>query len=93
MIRLPLRKGGRGGNAVKRNRTNDLNRATDLMSRRVYALTREATRSGAGAKELKELCGLLKDAIAAAGALDKQAEEGAGVLNVTFAPDAGDYAE
>jgi hypothetical protein len=78
---------------VKRNRTSDLSRSTDLLSKRVYALTREAVRAEAGVKELKELCALLKDTISAAGALEKQAEEGAGTLLVTFDAGIADFAE
>lgn len=70
---------------TKRDRSFYLNRSADLVSRSVYRLCRTQTKSDAPVdlKSMKELCGVLKEAISLSLSLEKAAEgqaEGIAIL-------------
>jgi hypothetical protein len=67
-----------------RDRNDYLNRGTDLVCRRAYALVRDGAKKTADAKTLKELCGLLKEAAGLSLSLDKAAEAGGEEIVVRF---------
>ena len=78
---------------MSRSRNKDLNKSADVLSRQVYGLFRETKKAGqADAKSLKELCGVLKEAISISQALEKTGGEDAGV-RVAFDDDVFPYTE
>lgn len=79
---------------VKKDRAYYLNKSADLMSKRVYALCREAVKKEAPAdvKGLKELCGLLKETVGFSLSLEKSGETQNETVRVTFEGPLEDYA-
>ena len=77
-----------------KDRAYYLNKSADLLSKRVYALCREAAGRGADAdaKGLKDLCALLKEAVGFSLSLEKSGETATGTLHVTFEPPLDEYA-
>ena len=88
------RKGG-GSVARKKDRTYYLNQSADIVSKRVYALCRDAVKgdSPADARALRDLCGLLKEAAAVSLTLEKSGETQTETVRVTFEGALQDYAE
>ena len=82
-----------GRTMAKKDRSYYLNKSADLMSKRVYALCREATdrERPADAKALKDLCGLLKEAVSFSLSLEKSGET-TEAIRVTFEGPLEDYA-
>ncbi len=89
------RKGGRNMAREKKDRAYYLNKSADLMSKRVYGLCRDAVRGDApaDAKALKDLCGLLKEAVSFSLSLEKSGETQGETIRVTFEGALQDYAE
>ena len=89
------RKGGGNMAREKKDRAYYLNKSADLVSRRVYGLCREAVRreSPADAKALKDLCGLLKEAVSFSLSLEKSGETQTETIRVIFDGPLQDYAE
>ncbi|MBQ6022585.1 MAG: hypothetical protein IJR51_10300 [Clostridia bacterium] len=78
---------------MKRDRNYYLNRSAELMSRRVYAMVRDATRPGAPEKGLKDLCALLKETVGISAALEKQNELSSQTVRVVFEDVPEEFAE
>ena len=67
-----------------RGRNDYLNKSADIVCRAVYETCRRAKKENAqDVKQLKELCGVLKEAIGVSLSLEKTQGEQAGLL-VTF---------
>ncbi len=65
---------------MSRSRNTYLSKSADVLSRQVYGLFRETKKAGQpDAKSLKELCGVLKEAVSISQALEKTGGEEAGV--------------
>ena len=78
----------------KRDRFYYLNAGAELVTRRAYRLCRESLKAGTPAdlKTLKDLCGLLKEAAALSGAVEKTEPTESETLRVVFEGLAEDYA-
>ena len=78
----------------RRDRGYYLNAGADLLAREAYRYCKAGLRAGAGEdlKTLKELCGLLKEAAALAGTVEKAESSPAQTLTVVFDALAEDYA-
>ena len=81
--------------ARKKDRAYYLNQSADIVSKRVYDLCREAVKGDppADARALKDLCGLLKEAVGFSLSLEKSGETQVETVRVTFEGALQDYAE
>ena len=78
----------------KRDRRYYLNAGTELLTREAYRLCRGSLKAGdADLKTLKELCGLLKEAAALSGAVEKTEPAAGETLRVVFEGLAEEYAQ